>query len=76
MQIKQINGYIAGCEARGIKRDANLIMMMEEGLQVGDYVMISMGNVISQIDELEALRAWELYDEIFAAIDSPTSPPS
>jgi len=72
MQIKQINGYSALCEARGIEREASLLLMLEDKLQVGDYVMISVGNIISKIDEQDALIAWELYDEMFATLDSST----
>ena len=74
MQIKQINGYSARCEARGIERDASLLLMLDQGLKVGDYVMISVGNIISRIDEEEAIKAWALYDEMFDTIDngSPT----
>lgn len=71
MQIKQINGYSARCEARGIERDASLLMMLDQDLRVGDYVMISVGNVVARIDEQEAQMAWSLYDEIFNAIDNP-----
>jgi len=69
MQVKQINGYSALCEARGIEREASLLMMGDE-IQVGDYVMISLGNIISRIDENEAQQAWALYDEMFTSIDS------
>ena len=69
MQIKQLNGYSVRCEARGIEREASLLMVMDLNLQVGDYVMISVGNVVSRIDEQQALEAWALYDEMFARID-------
>ncbi len=72
MQIKQINGYSALCEARGIEREASLLLMLEDKLQIGDYVMISVGNIITKIDEQDALIAWELYDEMFATLDSST----
>lgn len=73
MQIKKINGYNALCEARGIERNASLLMMMDQDLKVGDFVMISVGNIISKIDEHEAEQAWALYDEMFAIIDNPVS---
>jgi hydrogenase expression/formation protein HypC len=72
MQIKQINGGIsATCEAKGVQREASLLLMMGENLNIGDYVMISMGNVISIINEQEAAEAWALYDEMFAQMDNP-----
>jgi hydrogenase expression/formation protein HypC len=70
MQIKKINGISALCEARGIQREASLLLMMEDDLKIGEYVMISMGNVISRIDQQEALAAWALYDEMFEIIDT------
>ncbi|MCP4075639.1 MAG: HypC/HybG/HupF family hydrogenase formation chaperone [Gammaproteobacteria bacterium] len=73
MQIKQINGYSALCEARGIEREASLLSMLEDNLQIGDYVMISVGNIISRIDKKDAMIAWDLYDEMFATIDSSTN---
>jgi hydrogenase expression/formation protein HypC len=69
MQIKRINGICALCEARGIEREASLLLMMEDDIKVGEYVMISMGNVISRINQQEAEAAWALYDEMFEIID-------
>lgn len=69
MQVKQINGYTALCEAKGVEREASLLMFMEQPLKVGDYVMISMGNIISRIEKKEAEQAWQLYDEMFATIN-------
>ncbi|MDJ0880908.1 MAG: HypC/HybG/HupF family hydrogenase formation chaperone [Gammaproteobacteria bacterium] len=69
MQVKQIDGYRAVCEARGIEREASLLMMLDQDLQVGDYVMISVGNIIAKIDAEEARKAWILYDEMFSRID-------
>ena len=43
---------------------------MDQDLKVGDYVMISVGNIISKIDEQEAEKAWALYDEMFDIIDN------
>lgn len=70
MQIKSITGYSAVCEARGIQRDASLLMMLDQDLKPGDFVMISVGNIISKISEQEALQAWSLYDDMFAIIDA------
>jgi hydrogenase expression/formation protein HypC len=70
MQIKRINGISALCEARGVEREASLLLMMEDDLKVGEYVMISMGNIISRIDQQEAQKAWALYDEMFEIIDN------
>jgi hydrogenase expression/formation protein HypC len=67
MRIKEIDGFKARCEARGIERNVSLFLMQHEDIQVGDLVMIHVGNAIQKMTEEEARTAWDLYDEIFAA---------
>ena len=69
MRIIEINGFSARCEARGIERQASLFLMQHEDLQVGDMVMIHIGNVIQKMTEEEAHTVWELYDEMLALDD-------
>ena len=69
MRIIEINGYEARCEARGIERKASLFLLQHEDLQVGDLVMIHVGNAIQKMSEEEALSAWEIYDEMLALED-------
>ena len=40
--------------------------MQHEDIQVGDMVMIHVGNAIQKMSEEEARTAWELYDEMLA----------
>jgi hydrogenase expression/formation protein HypC len=70
MKITRLNEFSALCEARGIEREAGLLTMLDANLEVGDYVMISLGQVISKVTEEEAKQAWALYEEIFNTIDS------
>ena len=67
MRIIEINGFNARCEARGIERKASLFLLQHEDLQVGDLVMIHVGNAIQKMTEEDAQTAWDLYDEIFEA---------
>ena len=53
MQVKTIENEMAVCEIDGVKRDASLMMI--DGVQVGDYVLIHAGFAIERIDEDEAL---------------------
>jgi hydrogenase expression/formation protein HypC len=64
MRIKEINGFTARCEARGIERVASLFLLQHEDLQVGDLVMIHVGNAIQKMTEDEARSSWDLYDEV------------
>jgi hydrogenase expression/formation protein HypC len=67
MQIREINGYVANCEAGGVQRDVNLFMMQEENLAVDDFVVVHVGYAIQKITPQEAQTAWELYDQMFSA---------
>ena len=67
MRIVEIDGFNARCEARGIERRASLLQ--HEDIQVGDMVMIHVGNAIQKMSEEEAMTAWELYDEMLALED-------
>jgi hydrogenase expression/formation protein HypC len=67
MQVVEIDGYNARCQARGVERVVSLFMMQEEDIQIGDNLMIHVGYAIQKMTEEEARSAWEIYDEILAA---------
>ena len=66
MRVIEIDGFAARCEARGIERKTSLFLLQHENIQVGDLVMIHVGNAIQKMTEEEAHSAWELYDEMLA----------
>jgi hydrogenase expression/formation protein HypC len=74
MQIQEINGFLARCEAKGVERDVNLFMLQYEPLEVGDFVVVHVGYAIQKITPQEARSAWELYDEMVAVMDAETGP--
>ena len=67
MQIREINGFIACCEAKGVQRDVSLFMMQDEPLSVDDFVVVHVGYAIQKITPKEAQTAWELYEQMFTA---------
>ena len=69
MRIVEIDGFTARCEARGIERKASLFLLQHEDVQVGDMVMIHVGNAIQKMSEQDAQSAWEIYDEMLALED-------
>jgi len=73
MQIREIDGFLANCEAKGVQRDVNLFMMQEEQLAIGDFVVVHVGYAIQKITPQEAQTAWELYDEMLNA-ENPAGP--
>jgi len=64
---KEMN--VATVDTMGVKRDASLDLMSEEGLKIGDYVLLHIGFVMNKIDEADALDSLELYKEIIEAMD-------
>ena len=49
MQIKQIDGFNARCEAKGVGRDVSLFMLQHEPLQEGDFVVVHVGYAIQKV---------------------------
>ncbi len=64
MQIVEINGLEARCEARGVARNVSLLLLMHEMVDVGDHVMVHVGQAVRKVTEAEARSAWELFDEM------------
>ena len=66
MQITQVDGFSARCEARGVQRDITLFMLRDELPTVGDIVMVSMEQAVRIVSAEDAALSWELYDQILA----------
>jgi len=66
MQIRDIDGFSARCEAKGVFRDVSLFMLQNEALSPGDFVLVHVGYAIQKVSELEAQSSWELFDEMLA----------
>ena len=64
MQIKQIDQFVAQCEAKGVQREINLFMLQHEELKVGDFIVTHLGQAIQKLSKEEALTAWAIYDEM------------
>ena len=62
MQIQEINGFVARCEAKGVQREVSLFMLQGEPLAVNDFIVVHLGNAIQKVTSQEAAMAWELYD--------------
>ncbi|MEA5113003.1 MAG: HypC/HybG/HupF family hydrogenase formation chaperone [Geobacteraceae bacterium] len=62
MQIVSIEGDNMVAEIDGVRREASL-MMLNEKVAVGDFVLIHAGFAISRLDEEEALETLDLMRE-------------
>ncbi|RLW53199.1 MAG: hydrogenase assembly protein HypC [gamma proteobacterium symbiont of Stewartia floridana] len=72
MQIKEIDGFTARCEAKGVEREVSLFMLQHEELAADDFVVVHVGYAIQKVSPQEAQSAWEIYDEMLTNMDPPT----
>ncbi len=70
MQIREITGYTARCEARGVERDVSLFLLQDTRPAIGDYVMVHVGYAI-QIIAPEVARSARDLDEAIQSGDRP-----
>jgi len=56
-------------DTMGVQRDANLMMMEDNDVKIGDYVLLHIGFVMNKIDETEALASIKTYKEILDLMD-------
>ncbi len=56
-------------DTMGVQRDASLLMMIGEELNIGDYVLLHIGFVMNKIDEKEALASIDTYKEILESMN-------
>ncbi|CAN5856824.1 HypC/HybG/HupF family hydrogenase formation chaperone [soil metagenome] len=50
---------LAKVEVTGVRRNINIGLVRDEGIEIGDWVLIHVGFAMSIIDEAEAARAMD-----------------
>jgi len=68
MKVVEINYPMAVAEAKGVKRNISLMLLPEDEVKVGDYVIVHVGNAIEIIDEKDAEEIWKALDEVMALL--------
>ncbi|MGH9086516.1 MAG: HypC/HybG/HupF family hydrogenase formation chaperone [Acidimicrobiales bacterium] len=53
------NEHLAKVDVAGVRRVINIGLLEDEGLAIGDWVLIHVGFAMTKIDEEEAARAME-----------------
>ena len=69
MQVVDVDGFNARCEAKGIEREVSLFMMQDQPVEPGDFVMVHVGYAIQKVSPQDAQSAWELFDQVLEAMD-------
>jgi hydrogenase expression/formation protein HypC len=69
MKVIEIDYPMAVAEARGVRRNISIMLLPEDEVKVGDYVMVHVGNAIEIIDEKDAEEIWKALDEVVAVLN-------
>ncbi|OYZ65821.1 MAG: hydrogenase assembly protein HypC [Sulfuricurvum sp. 24-42-5] len=64
-----IQNNSATVDTMGIQRTSSLDLMEEGSIQIGDYVLLHIGFIMSKIDEENALESLKVYQEILEQLD-------
>lgn len=58
--------HLARAEVSGVRRAINVGLLVPDGLEIGDWVLIHVGFGLSKIDEEEARRTTEFLEQLGA----------
>ena len=56
--------HLARAEISGVRRAINVGLLIPDGLEIGDWVLIPVGFALSKIDEDEAKRTLEFLEQL------------
>jgi hydrogenase expression/formation protein HypC len=68
MQVVSIDGSDIVAEIDGVRREASL-MILDDEVRVGDFVIVHAGFAISRLDEAEARETLAMMREVFTQED-------
>jgi len=72
-KVVEIHGDgTATVDTMGVKRRISLELMQEE-VNIGDYVLIHVGFAIQKLNEEEAMKSLELFEEIVRELEEEES---
>lgn len=66
-KVIKLEGEKAEVEIGGIRKEASLALVADQGVSVGDYVLIHTGYAITKLDEKEAESILKTWREVMAA---------
>ena len=65
-------GNVAVVDTMGVKREVSLELMQEK-VKVGDYLLIHVGFALQKLNEEEALKSLELFEELVRELEGEES---
>jgi hydrogenase expression/formation protein HypC len=78
VELVDSNRHLAKVDVAGVRRNINILLLEEEGVAPGDWVLIHVGFAMAKIDEAEAQESLETLrqmgqayaDEVQAVMES------
>jgi hydrogenase expression/formation protein HypC len=78
VELVDSNRHLAKVDVAGVRRNVNILLLEEEGVAPGDWVLIHVGFAMAKIDEAEAQESLETLrqmgqayaDEVQAVMES------
>ena len=64
MKMVAINGDEGRASVNGIERLINLFLIKDQGIRVGDFVIVHVGYAIQKLDPEDAKQIWQLLDSV------------
>ena len=65
MQIVTIDSpFRATVETKGVRREVSIVLIADEDLKVGDWLMIHIGSAIAKLDEESARETLDVLEEL------------
>lgn len=65
-RISDVDGAYATVDYGGVTKRVNISFL--EDVKPGEYVLVHVGYAIQKVDEEEALKSLQLWEEIFKAV--------
>jgi hydrogenase expression/formation protein HypC len=73
LRVTHINNLVATVDLYGASKEISLLLM-PEGVRIGDYVLVHAGFAIQKVDEEAANDALDLLQEIAESLDQESAP--
>ncbi len=69
MEVVARDGDRARCSAQGVEREVSLLMLQDEPVAVGAFVLVHSGHATQKMTAREARDTWALFEQALAAED-------
>jgi len=71
MEVVEVDGFLARCQALGSTRDVNLMLLGDEPVKPGDHVLVHLGMAVRTLTPEEVKDLWEVMGQLEAPEDNP-----